>query len=133
MSESDIQEIIRIKKVDDKRVEALRKKREKLVDQLVSLDAEITKLTGEAPAADAPKRRGAPRGGRRSKINFVAKIKEVFEQANEPLRARDIVDALPNVGVKVKDVAYTRKRVSVALATNKCFEQVERGVYRLSE
>lgn len=132
LSDSDIQEIIRIKKSDGKKVEELRKKRDRLASQLAALDAQIIKLTGEAPAPVARKRGAPTRAARKTKINFVAKMREVFEQTNEPMRAREIVEALPGVGVKIKDAAYTRKRVSVALATNKCFEQVERGVYRLS-
>lgn len=133
LTESDIKEIIRIKKTGDKRLEALRNKRAGLVEKLAALDSEIAALIGDATVEKAPRRRGPARGTKRGKVNFVAKMREVFEQAGEPLRAREIVDALPGVGVKMKDIPYTRKRVSVALATNKCFEQVERGVYRLRE
>lgn len=54
--------------------------------------------------------------------------------ANDSLRAADIVDKLPGFGYKVKDVAATRKRVSIVLATQKKnFEQVGRGLYRIVE
>lgn len=141
LSDSDIQELIRIRKSGGKKVETLRKKQDKLTAQLAAVKAEIAKLTGEAaPATVAaaepqPRRRGAPKGGTRrgGRVNFVAKMREVLTNAGTPLRARDIVESLPTVGVKVKDIPYTRKRVSVALATNKCFEQVSRGIYQLKD
>lgn len=135
LSDKELEEIIRIKKTGGKRAEALRKKREKAAAQLAAIDAQIAQLTGgEAPAAPKAKGRPGPRAGaKRGKINFVAKMREVFAQAGKPLRAREIVESLPEVGVKIKDIPYTRKRVSVALATNKCFEQVSRGIYQLRD
>ena len=41
LSEEDIQELIRLKKTDDKRVVSLRKKRDKVAATLEKLDAEI--------------------------------------------------------------------------------------------
>lgn len=151
LSEEEIQELVRIKKMSDKKTVGLMKKRDKLVSQLAAIDAELAKLTGGKKAAPTqPKRRGrkpaaaaAPAAkkkpgrkkavrGRRS--NFSASVRDVFAQAGVPLKASQVVDALPGVGVKVKDVSDMRKRVSVVLAQHKnYFEQVERGVYRLRE
>lgn len=160
LSEDDIQEIIRIKKTSDKRSVSLMRKRDKLAAQLAALDAELAKIAGKpVAAATTGKRRGrkpgvkaataeaataktgkkkvATRGrkasaGRRN--NFSAAVREVFSQAGSPLKASQVVDGLPTVGVKVKDVSDMRKRVSVVLAQHKnYFEQVERGVYRLRD
>lgn len=141
LSEEDIQELIRLKRTDDKKVVALRKKRDKLAADLAKAEAELAKLTGE----EAPKRKRAPRkqgakpgpkkgakrGGRR-RVNFTAAVREVFARAGAPLRAAEVVEQLPGVGIKVKDVADMKKRVSVVLASQKnSFEQVERGVYQV--
>lgn len=141
LSESDIQELLRLKKMDDKRVVALQKKRDKLAADLTRVEAQIAKLTGDV---EAPKRRGrkpgpaktagsGKTGGRRTrKVNLSATVREIFSRAGTPLKARDVVDALPEMGVKVKNVSDMRKRISVVLAAQKnYFEQVERGVYQL--
>lgn len=136
LSDNDLQELIRIKKTGGKKVEALQKKRVEIAARLAAIDVEIAKLTGEDPVEQpkAGKRRGASRSGaERGKVNFVGKMREVFSQAGTPLRAREIADGLLAVGVKIKDIAKIRKRISVALATSKCFEQVSRGVYKLKE
>ncbi|MCC8167070.1 MAG: hypothetical protein LIQ31_13205 [Planctomycetes bacterium] len=168
LTESDIQELIRLKKQGDKKTVALRKRRDKVAAELARLDAELKKISGEEPAAGA-KTRGRPRqaqtaksvktakagktaaaaktpkkakaaktaGGKKRKanrVNISAAVREVFKKANEPLRARQVVDLLGDAGVKVTDVQEMRKRVSVVLAQAKdTFEQVERGVYRLKE
>ncbi len=45
-----------------------------------------------------------------------------------------MVEGLPDVGVKVKNEADMKKRVSVVLASQKnYFEQVQRGVYQLKD
>ncbi len=147
LSESDIQELIRLKKQGDKKTVALRKRRDKLVAELARVDAELKKITGEEPAPAAKKKTARGRtakaaaaktaGGKKRKtnrVNISAAVREVFQKANEPLRARQVVDLLGDAGVKVTDVQEMRKRVSVVLAQAKdTFEQVECGVYRLKE
>ena len=140
LSEEDIQELIRLKRTDDKKVVALRKKRDRLAAALAKADAELAKVSGEAaPVKRAARKQrakpgpkaGSKRGGKR-RVNFTAAVREVFAQAKGPLRAAEVVEALPGVGVKVKDVADMKKRVSVVLASQKnSFEQVERGVYQI--
>lgn len=154
LTESDIQELIRLKKQGSKKTIALRKKRDKLAAELARIDAQLEKADGDAGAdaakpartgrrgrrkaavakpAKAPakaKKAGARKGGRRQ--NLSAAVREVFAQAGTPLKASQVVDGLPTAGVKVKNVADMRKRISVVLASQKNhFEQVERGVYQL--
>lgn len=142
LSENDIHELLRLKKMGDKKVVALQKKRDKLAADLAKAEAQLAKLLGDAPAKPrrgrkpGTKKAAAPAAGRKkrksSRVNLSAAVREVFARAGAPLRAREVVDALPDVGVKVKDVTDMRKRVSVVLASQKSyFEQVERGVYQL--
>lgn len=146
LSEADIQELIRIKKLGDKRAVTLRKKRDKLAADLAKIDAELAKITGEPAAAPAkPGRRGrkpaaaapakAAKGGKkksRRRTNLTGAVRDILTKAGEPLRASQVVDALPEAGIKVADVSDMRKRISVVLASQKkTFEQVSRGMYQL--
>ncbi|MDR1745499.1 MAG: hypothetical protein LBS30_07085 [Planctomycetota bacterium] len=144
LTEDEIQELIQIKKMGDKKTVALMRKRDRLASQLAALDAELARIEGKPVAR---KRRGRPAskvkivargrrktssGGRRP--NFSAAVREVFVKAGEPLRARQVVEGLADMGVKVTDASDMRKRVSIVLAQHKKhFEQVERGVYRLRD
>lgn len=162
LSESDIQELLRIKKSEDKKMADLRARRDKLAEEIAEIDemlagnaeedapkarrgrrpAATTQNTARTPRAaktvapaqaKQPGRRGGPRL-RAGKVNMAAAVREVFQRAGEPLRARQVVEGLPEAGVKVPDVLEMRKRVSVILAQHKnSFEQVERGIYRLKE
>ncbi len=142
LTESEIQELIQIKKMGGKKAVALIRKRDKLAGQLAAIEAELARIEGRPVA----KRRGRPstkggkaaKGGRkasgRGRVNFSAAVREVFAKAGEPLRARQVVDGLAALGVKVTDPSDMRKRVSVVLAQHKKhFEQVDRGVYRLRD
>lgn len=150
LSESDIQELMRLKKLGDKKVVTLQKKRDKLAADLEKLDAELAAILGtdtetpkrgrrgRKPAAVKKAATGKPRGRRKGATsrnnNLSAAVREIFANAGQPLKARDVVDALPGVGVKVKDLADMRKRISVVLASQKNhFEQVSRGLYQLKE
>lgn len=149
LSENEIKELMRLKKTGDKKTIALQKKRDKIAAQLADIDAQLAALLGEAPAA-AP-RRGRPakkagaaktaagarktgkrRAGKGGRTNLSAAVREVFARAGGPLKAREVVAALPEAGIKVKNEADMRKRISVVLASQKNhFEQVSRGVYQL--
>lgn len=155
LSEDDIQELIRFRKVGGKKVIALQKKRAKLAADLEKIDAQLARMTGEAEAPKRGRRPGKAKPGRPAKaktekaaktpgkkavgrpkksrrVNLSAAVREVFSRAGTPLKAKDVVDALPEVGIKVANVADMRKRISVVLASQKnSFEQVERGVYQL--
>ncbi len=163
LSDAEIQELIQFRKIGDKRVVALRRRRDKLADNLAKVERELARLTGGADAAEAPRRvrrpgkRGRPakaqdgakpekkvkkaakakkapgRGGKKSpRLNLSAAVREIFAKAGAPLKASQVVDALPEAGIKVSNVADMRKRISVVLASQKNhFEQVERGVYQL--
>ena len=153
LSESDLQEIIRLKKKESKKSMALHKKRERLAVRLAKIDEQLGQLTGEVPAGkrSVPKRRGRKPGrkpaagkaktllkkvGRRRgrRVNLTAAVRGIFEQASNPLKAKEVVAALPAAGIKVKDVASMRKRISNILATQKkYFAQVERGLYRFRD
>ncbi len=137
LSEDDIQELIRIKKTGGKQLVALRKKRDKLAAQLEALDAEIAMIAGDAPAAKPRRgRKPAVQGKKKrgARVNLSGAVRDVMAKSGDPMRARDIVDGLPDAGIKVRDVAAMRKRVSVVLASQtNHFEQVERGVYRLKD
>lgn len=140
LSESEIQELVRLKKMGDKKLVSLNKKRDKIVAQLEAVDAEIAaalgaeapvrkRRAGRKPAAVKAPAKKKKRGGR---VNLSVAVREIFSQAGTPLKAKDVVDALPDAGIKVRDVAAMRKRISVVLASQKNhFEQVERGVYQL--
>lgn len=152
LTENDIQELIRMRKESSQKAITLRKKRDKLAAELARLDAQLEKLEGgdagagetkpargrrsrkktaAAKAPAKPKKAGA-RKGKSRRVNLSAAVREVFAQAGAPLKASQVVDGLPAAGVKVKDVAEMRKRISVVLASQKThFEQVERGVYQL--
>lgn len=142
LSEADIQELIQLKKMGDKKTVALIRKRDRLAAQLEVIEAELAKIEGKP----VQKRRGRPAGkgragrparrGRKSVggVNFSAAVREAFAKSGEPLRAKQVVELLPEFGVKVTDPSDARKRVSIVLAQHKkYFEQVERGVYRLRE
>lgn len=150
LSEDDIQELMRLKKMGDKRVVALQKKRDRLAASLESVDSELADLLGSETAAPKRGRRGRKpaaakspavkkvAGRRRGKParnnNLSAAVREVFGRAGAPLKAREVVEALPSVGMKVKNEADMRKRISVVLASQKNhFEQVSRGVYQLRD
>ncbi len=161
LSEDDLQELLRLKRTDGKLVAELSRKRDKLAEELAKADAELARLTGgAAPAkrrgrrkaaeksaeAEAPEmkqrakpgpkpgsKRMAKRGGRR-KVNFTAAVRDVFAKAGTPLRAAEVVGLLSDSGMKIKDPADLKKRVSVVLASQKnSFEQVERGLYKLKD
>lgn len=161
LSDNDVKELLRLRRLEDRKSIGLRKRRDKLAAEIARIDAQLAKLGGEEEAepearprarkgaakkrgrkpgvaAAAAKKTAAPRGrkggkkGRRQ--NLSAAVRQVFTNAGEPLKASQVVDALPGVGVAVKDVAEMRKRISVVLASQKNhFETVERGVYRLKE
>lgn len=150
LSDSDVQELLRLRKTEGKKVVALQKKRDKLTADLAKVEQQIARLTGEAvfetakpkrgrkPAAEkAGTKVGAKTVGRKrrgKRMNISAAVREVFAKMDEPLRASQVVDALPDVGLPVKDVQAMRKRISVVLASQKNrFEQVDRGVYRLRD
>lgn len=158
LTEADIQELMRLKRTGGKKVVSLQKKRDKLAADLAKVEAQLAQLTGEeapkarrgrkpgsgktagrkpavrkkaaAPAAAKGKKKVA--GKRGGKINLTATVRDIINQAGSPQRARDIVEALPGKGVKVKDTADMRKRISVVLASQKnSFEQVSRGMYQV--
>lgn len=152
LSESDIQELMRIKKSEDKKLAELRQKRDKLAADLADLDAQLAFGGPEKSAKRKPRRGGrkpgsaakagpAKKAGKRGrarrgeeKVNMAGAVREAFEHAGTPLRARQVVDLLPEVGVEVADELDMRKRVSVILAQHKkSFQQIERGVYRLKQ
>ena len=83
----------------------------------------------KAPKATKIKR--GRKGGRRI-AGLTDAVRKVVAGATQPMRASDIVDALPGAGFKVADVSMIRKRVSIILATQKgSFKQVERGLYQI--
>ncbi len=137
LSERDIQELLRIKRLGGKRAVALQKKRDKLATELARIERELEELTGETlPPLKRTRGRkpGRPKATGRSprRNNLSAAVREVFKKSGKPLKASDVVDGLPEFGVKVKDVADMRKRISVVLASQKAyFKPVERGVYKL--
>lgn len=141
LTEADIQELIHLKKMGDKRVVALTRKRDRVAANLEKIEAELAELTGvAAPGKRGRKRRtgakpgpkpGTRRGGKR-RINFTAVVRDVLTKAGQPLRAAEVVERLPEAGVKVKDVTDMKKRVSVIFASQKnSFQQVERGKYQI--
>jgi|GEM_PF-2586248 hypothetical protein len=163
LSEKDIKELMRLKKDGSKKLGELRRERKKLLtalkkinDQIVSyggedifnMDSPATKRRGRKPGKKSTLAEKAPTSKRKkpTKANSGAKgkrlisggltdaVRKVLVDANDSLRAADIVDKLPGFGYKVKDVAAIRKRVSIVLATQKKnFEQVGRGLYRIVE
>ncbi len=159
LSEEDLQELLRIRKTGDKKVDGLRKKRDKLAADLAKAEAELAQLTGGAetrkkrrgrkpgrpaaaegaarakpgrkPGAKKAAKKGPGRGGKR-RVNFTAAVRDVFVSAGTPLRAAEVVERLAEAGAKIKDTADMKKRVSVILASQKnSFEQVDRGLYQL--
>lgn len=162
LSEKDIKELMRLKKDGSKKLGELRRERKKLLtalkkinDQIVSyggedifnMDSPVKKARGRKPGrkpalaeAATPKRKKTAKSSSKGKGKRLISggltdaVRKVLLDANDSLRAADIVDKLPGFGYKVKDVAATRKRVSIVLATQKKnFEQVGRGLYRIVE
>lgn len=138
LSEKELQELIRLKKQDDKKLISLRRKRDKIAAQLDEIDREIAEYegvlkVGRKRKVGRPKKTTAARKSR-SRLNLSAAVREVFAKAKNPLKAAQVVEGLPDVGVKVKNEADMKKRVSVVLASQKnYFEQVQRGVYQLKD
>ncbi len=156
LSDADLQEILKYRKTGDKKVDALRKKRDRLAESLEKAEAELAKLTGdEAPAkrrgrkpgrpaaagagkkakqakAGKPAAKRKPRSGSGRRVNFTAAVRDVFVKTGGSLRAAEVVEHLAEAGIKTTDVPDMKKRVSVILASQKnSFEQVDRGLYRL--
>ena len=98
LSENDIKELFRLKKMGDKRVIALRKEREKMAANLARLDKRIARLMGEdeGEKAEAPKRR---RRSRKSGRRVAAKKAKA-----EPKKARG------RPGRKAGKVSQTKSR-----------------------
>ena len=94
----------------------------------------VAKKAAKAPKAPkAPKATKIKRGrkGGRRIAGLTDAVRKVVAGATQPMRASDIVDALPGSGFKVADVSMIRKRVSIILATQKgSFKQVGRGLYQ---
>lgn len=156
LSEKELMELVRLKKDGGKKLVELRRERNKLATAIAKIDKKLAEYgEGAADAGDvetAPRktRRGRGRGrkaakaavkpasktkgagrGKRRAAGLTEAVRNVVANAADPVRASDIVDALPGVGFKVKDVAATRKRVSIILATQKgSFQQVGRGLYQ---
>lgn len=137
LSEKELHELIRLKREDDKKLIGLRKKRDKIAAQLDEVKREIAEYegslkVGRTKKVSRPKK--AAGTGKRRRLNLSAAVRDVFAQADAPLKAAQVVEGLPGVGMKVKDEADMKKRVSVVLASQKkYFEQVQRGVYQLKD
>lgn len=81
-------------------------------------------------AVPAPKAKPAKKIAKGRKGSLTGLVRKILEAASAPLKASQIVDALPAAGYKVKDVAGIRKRVSVILASGKkSFEKTGSGLY----
>lgn len=160
-TESDLEAILRFKRMGGEKLERLQRKREKAAASLAEIDRQIAELTdgaapkrrgrkpgaGKAKAAPAAKsaarkggrkasavKGGTRRGTKKRRVNLSAAVREVFARVDSPLKASQVVDGLPDVGVKVADVAAMRKRISIVLASQKKnFESVGRGVYELKK
>ena len=160
LSGNDLEELLRLRKMEEKKVSDLHKTRDKLVADLAKVEKQLAKLdsgaesapktrkkrgrkpASEAKAETAPARKagkkkaGAKKGAKKRsrRLNLSAAVREVFARAARPLKASEVVDGLPAAGIKIADVSAMRKRISVVLASQKNhFEQVERGVYQLKD
>ncbi|MDR0361667.1 MAG: hypothetical protein LBJ46_03125 [Planctomycetota bacterium] len=153
LSERELEQLMQLKRDGGKKLQELRKERRKVAAELARIDRRIAQFGGEpeaetgkpvgAKAPSAAKKRGRPKkaeakprgrrkGPRRGK-GLTEGVMKVLEAAAEPLRASDIVDALPGAGFKVEDVKEARKRVSIVLASKKDrIENVGRGLYKLA-
>lgn len=157
----DIQELMRLKEQEDKRLTDLLKKRDKLAGELAEVEEQIAGLGGSvAGKAPAGKKKPGRRPGRKAKAvsepmadeekpargrrkgkargrrnnNLSATVRAIFAAASGPLKASQVVEALPEAGIDVPDVSEMRKRISVVLSSQKKhFEPVERGLYQLRE
>ncbi|MDR1533679.1 MAG: hypothetical protein LBU64_01070 [Planctomycetota bacterium] len=161
LSDRDIREVIRLKKLGGKRAVELKKKRAKLAETLDKLDQRLAALAGadfspappvrrksagkaakaarakpaegEAPAADQPID-SARKGRKPSPGSLASLVRKILDKSEEPLKAREIVERLPKTRVKALGVPALRKRISVLLATqNGYFEQTGRGLYKLKK
>jgi hypothetical protein len=144
LSEKDIEELIRLKKDGGKKLQELRNERRKLAAQLQKIDGQIAELGGAGDAGEAVPAKPGARSGRQGKPaagaggkktrraqGLTEAVIKVVAEAGEPLRAREIVEALPGVGFKVKSIKDARKRVSIVLSSQKNkFVKVGRGLYR---
>lgn len=155
----DIQELLRIKESEDKRVAELLKKRDRLAAELADIDEQLAGQTGGemrgkkkpgrrpgrkariavemdvVDAEDKPARRKGKRKGKgRRNNNLSATVRSIFAAAGGPLKASQVVEALPEAGIDVPDISEMRKRISVVLSSQKkYFEPVERGLYQLRQ
>ena len=145
LSEKDIKELIRLKKNGGKKLLELRRERKKLAAALAKIDMQLAEY-GEGDASAAPRKtrrkkgsgrkpakvtkKRARKNGRRA-VGLTEAVRNVVAKASKPVRASEVVDALPEAGFTVRDVAATRKRVSIILATQKgSFRQAGRGLYQ---
>ncbi len=145
LSEKEIQALIRLKKHGGKKLTELNRERKKLLSSLAKIEKQILDFGGDLDSAASKRKTSSSKGRRGSagkaqeKSGFdgsglTEAMREVMTKANSPLRASDIVEALPENGFKVKDVMATRKRVSIILATQKkSFHQTGRGLYVLAD
>ncbi|MDR3077995.1 MAG: hypothetical protein LBV15_04445, partial [Planctomycetota bacterium] len=138
LSEAEIQELLRLKKGGLKKTKALRKRRDALAARLAKLDRRIAEMTGEetvaaskpeavaSPVQAGPAKRGRKPGKRPAAsrtsggdgrmIGITAAIRAALSGAKgQPLKAAQVVDAMPGIGIKVDNVAEMRQRVSILL------------------
>lgn len=140
LSEKDIQKLAKLHKDGSKKLTELRRERKKLAAALAKVDRQIAALDveTEAPARRTRKTRAAKpvagkgRKAKRGGAGLTDAVREILSKSSTPMRASEIVDALPGEGVSVKDVQATRKRVSIILASQKkSFAQSGRGLYKI--
>jgi septal ring factor EnvC (AmiA/AmiB activator) len=128
-----IQEIQKELEAKQKQVASLRAKRNKLSSQLATVEKQISRLTGGAPAKRAAKpRRGKKARRRRARGKpLVAYIEEVLAGHPKGMRAKDVAAAVAKAGYKSRSKDFYN--IVAATLRDKRFKRLSRGVYALAK
>lgn len=130
----------------------LQKERDKLAAQLEQINAQISELTGDAPAAKSakpgrkpgkrgPKAAGAiaapamkksrkAKGGRAAPNQLFNAVVAIMRDNGQPMNRKEVVERLVETGYPVADPDNTLKAISQLFVTRpKSFARAERGMY----
>ena len=130
-----------IAELENELLDRLRQSRAQLAAQLKDVDSRIALLTGKPSPARAVVRRGkaakaAMAGPKRRQVGGVPgkPLKDFLAEAmgkGGSMRARDLTEAVLEAGYPTKDRNF-RQTVASALAGDKRFRRIRRGIYKLA-
>jgi hypothetical protein len=148
-----IQELKKQLAAQERKMEKLQTRRDKIAAELEQVDRELAQLTGGGTTSAPTKRRRKKttkaarktksakktgrkkssrgrRGGGEGGKTLEHYIIQVLDQAGEPMRAKEVMQAVDKAGYKSKSKDFYGI-VATALRNEDLFKRVSRGVYTL--